>query len=157
VFDYATGKQDWLAAGLPTEGEQAGQPRAGGFARSDVPTCALNEGVREVRDRVKATEWNVCVVVNQERIVMGLLREKELGSDDDAIVEQAMRPGPSTFRPNVPIDEMALFMIEHDLESAPVTSPDGRLIGMLLREDAARAARELHEAHHRESGSDDHR
>jgi len=156
VFDYGAGKQDWLAAGLPTEGEHAGEPRAGGFARTDVPTCALDERVGEVRERVHAAGWNVCVVVNEERVVMGLLREEQLGSAGDAAVGQVMRPGPSTFRPNVPIDEMAHFMIEHDLESAPVTTSDGRLMGMLLREDAARAAMELHEAHHVEGGNGDH-
>ena len=50
-----------------------------------------------------------------------------------------MRPGPSTFRPNVDIREMAHFMAEHDLASAPITTPDGGLVGMLMREDAEHA------------------
>jgi Mg/Co/Ni transporter MgtE len=56
-----------------------------------------------------------------------------------------MRPGPSTFRPHVPIEEMAQFMHEHDLVSSPITSSDGRLIGLLRREDALRVAHEQHE------------
>jgi CBS domain-containing protein len=59
-------------------------------------------------------------------------------------VERVMRPGPSTFRPDVDIREMAHFMGEHDLPSAPVTTSDGRLVGVLLREDAERAAHGSH-------------
>jgi CBS domain-containing protein len=155
VYDYAAGKQDWLAAGLPTEGEQADEPRAGRFAKADVPTCRLDERVGEVRARVRAAGWDVCVVVNEERVVMGLLRAAQLDTEGGVLVEEVMRPGPSTFRPNVPIEEMARFMIEHDLESAPVTTSDGRLVGMLLRRDAAGAAMDVHEAHHREGAAGD--
>src|SRR5215210_5046088 len=96
VYDYPAGKLDWLAAGLPTEGTYAEQPRAGDVARHDVPTCRLQEGMTEVRQRVAAAGWDACVVVNDDGIVFGLLREKELGRGDDGPVAAAMRPGPST-------------------------------------------------------------
>jgi Mg/Co/Ni transporter MgtE len=51
-----------------------------------------------------------------------------------------MRPGPSTFRPYVSIKEMAKNMAEHHLESSPVTTSDGRLVGLLLQKDAVRVA-----------------
>ncbi len=143
MYDYVTGKQDWLAAGLPPEGSNASRPRAGDVARSDVPTCRMDELLGDVRERVRAAGWNVCVVVNEERVVLGLLRSKELEGDGGARIEEAMRPGPSTFRPFVAIEEMAEFMIAHDLESAPVTTSDGRLVGLLRRSDAARTALEL--------------
>jgi predicted transcriptional regulator len=76
------------------------------------------------------------VVVNDERVVLGLLREAELEKGQDEPVERIMRPGPSTFRPHVPIEEMAHFMVDHDLTTSPVTSSDGRLIGILRRQDA---------------------
>jgi Mg/Co/Ni transporter MgtE len=82
----------------------------------------------------------VCVVINDARVVLGLLRPGELDAQGDEPVEDVMRPGPSTFRPNVDIREMAHFMAEHDLASAPVTTPEGRLVGMLMREDAEHAA-----------------
>jgi Mg/Co/Ni transporter MgtE len=153
VYDYRAGKQDWLAAGLTTEGERASEPRAGGLARQDVPLCRLDERVGDVRQRVRAGRWNACVAVNDRRIVLGLLRAEQLDARDEALVEEAMRPGPSTFRAHVPIEEMAHYMIEHNMESAPVTTPEGRLLGMLLREDAVRAAMELHEARHAEEAA----
>jgi CBS domain-containing protein len=140
VYDYGSGKQDWLAAGLPTEGRVASWPRAGTVARPDVPTCALDEGRGEVAERVRAAGWDVCVVVNEERVVLGLLRGEQLEGDPATPIEEAMRPGPSTFRPHVPIAEMARYMVEHDLPSTPITTGDGVLVGMLRREDAAEAA-----------------
>jgi CBS domain-containing protein len=140
VFDYVTGKLDWLAAGLPTEGSNAERPRAGDVARTDVPTCALGEQLGDVADRVRAAGWDACVAVNGERVVFGLLRANELDGDRSQRIESVMRPGPSTFRPFVAIDEMAKFMIEHDLDSSPITTSDGRLVGLLRRRDATQVA-----------------
>jgi predicted transcriptional regulator len=139
------GKLDWLAAGLPTKGTNAERPRAGTVARGDVPTCRLDEPVGEVRERVRAAGWDACVAVNDERVVLGLLREAELDMDGGEPIERVMRPGPSTFRPHVPIVEMARFMVAHDLPTSPITSSDGRLIGVLRREDAVQAADQLHD------------
>lgn len=147
VYDYADGKLDWLAAGLPTEGSNSEQPRAGDVARKDAPTCRPDEPIGEVRERVRAAGWDACVVVNGAGIIMGLLREKELGTGGDEPVEQVMRPAPSTFRPYVPIQEMAHFMVDHDLPTSPITSSEGRLIGVLRREDAVRVAHAHHAEH----------
>ena len=147
------GELDWLAAGLPTEGRNAELPRAGDVARPDVPTCRLDEPIGQVRERVRAAGWDACVVVNEERVVLGLLRTGELELGRDEPVEQVMRPGPSTFRPHVPIEELAHHMIHHDLPVSPVTTSDGRLVGLLRREDAARVALEqtrAQQADHRE-------
>jgi hypothetical protein len=63
-----------------------------------------------------------------------------------AMAESAMRLGPSTFRPLVPIAEMAEFMASHDLPNVPVTTSEGELIGLLVREDAERRVAALHKA-----------
>ncbi len=138
VHEYKAGKLDWMAAGLPTEGTNSLQPRAGNAARKDVPVCGLNERLGDVRDRVKAAGWDAVLVVDDERIVLGLLRSKELAKEGDQLIEQVMRPGPSTFRPYVSLHEMAHFMEKHDLESSPVTTSDGKLVGLLYRTDAVR-------------------
>jgi len=108
-------------------------------ARRDVPTCGLDERIGEVRARVEAAGWDACVVVNAQRVVLGLLRREQLARGPDERVEDVMRPGPSTYRPNVPIAEMAHIMTEHDLPNSPITTSDGRLVGLLVREDAVRA------------------
>jgi predicted transcriptional regulator len=108
----------------------------------------MDERLGEVRGRVRAAGWEVCVVTNEQRVVMGLLRSKELDKDEELTIERAMRPGPSTFRPHVEITEMADYMGRHGLENSPVTTPDGKLVGILLREDAERATHALHQAAH---------
>ena len=144
VFDYMAGKQDWLAAGLPSEGKLAGRPKAADFARPDVPTCGLAERLGEVRERVRAAGWDTCGVVNDERIVLGVLRGKAWERDPSTPAEQAMRSGPSTFRPNVPLEEVVQYLQEHQMASAWITTSDGRLVGLMPREAAERG---LHEAH----------
>ncbi len=142
VYDYVDGKLDWMAAGLPTEGTNAGKPRAGDVSRKDVPTASLDERLGDVRERVRAIGWDAVLAINNERVVLGLLRSKELDKDPRLRIEQAMRPGPSTFRPYVSIKEMAEHMTEHKLENSPVTTSDGRLVGLLLQKDAIRVAGE---------------
>ena len=139
MFDYAAGKLDWLSAGLRTEGTNAERPRAGDVARTDAPTCRLSERLGDVRGRVEAAGWDACVVVSEERVVLGLLRAKELRSDPDLRIEEAMRPGPSTFRPFVAIAKMAKSMVERDMANCPITTSDGRLVGLLTRADAVKA------------------
>ena len=137
VYDYVDGKVDWLAAGLPTEGTNAQKPRAGDIARKDVPTCGLTDKLGEVATRVRALGWDAVVVVNEQRVVLGLLRTKELAADQEQSIEKAMRPGPSTFRPYVSLHDMLHFMIDHKLESSPITTSDGRLVGLLMQKDVA--------------------
>jgi predicted transcriptional regulator len=143
VYDYVAGKLDWMAAGRPTEGTNAAHPRARDVARKDVPTARLEERLGDVSKRVKEGGWDAVVVVNQERVVLGLLRSKELEKDPGLSMERAMRPGPSTFRPYVAIKEMAEYMTKHMLESSPITTSDGRLVGLLLQKDAIREAGEM--------------
>lgn len=142
VYDYVPGKADWSASGLPTEGTEASVPTVGDAARRDVPTCAPSEKVGEARERSKVAGWDRCVVVNEGRVVLGLLREKELDSDPEEKAEQAMRDGPATFRPDEPVEKLAKRMRERGVSAVLVTTSDGRLVGMLHREEAERIATE---------------
>jgi predicted transcriptional regulator len=103
--------------------------------RRDAPTCSLDERLGDVRDRVLATGWDACVVVSQQRIVLGLLRAKELQADPDLSIERVMRPGPSTYRPYVTVARMREIMIERDMETSPVTTSNGKLVGLVRRPD----------------------
>jgi Mg/Co/Ni transporter MgtE len=100
----------------------------------------MDERLSDVRSRVARLGRDAVVVVNGQNIVMGLLRAKELQQEGDLTIEQAMRPGPSTFRPYVSAKEMADFMVEHNLVCSPITTSDGRLVGLLYQADAVRAA-----------------
>ena len=140
VYDYVPGKADWFASGLPKEGRLASVPIIGDAARREVPTCAPVEKIVVVRERVRKMGWDRCVVVNNERVVLGLLREKELSSDPKVLVEEAMRNGPATFRPNEPVGKMVQRMQDREATAVLVTTSDGRLVGLLYREDAEQLA-----------------
>ena|SRR5437764_11795850 len=70
VYDYAAGKADWGAAGLPRQGTVASEPSASDAADRDVPTCFRND-LPSVRARVRASRWDQCIVVSEQRIVLG--------------------------------------------------------------------------------------
>ncbi len=140
VYDYAAGEADWLAWGLPQEGSAAQAPTVGEVARRDVATCGLAERVAEAKARAQAAGFDACIVVNERRVVLGLLRGRELDGDPDAPAERVMRSGPTTYRPNVPAREAATRMRERQVDVLLVTTPDGVLVGLLRREDAEGAA-----------------
>lgn len=82
--------------------------------------------------------------------MFGILRDRHLEKDPDITVEEAMSAGPSTFRLSVDPSELARLMIDHDLPNVPITTNGGVLVGLLLREDAARAALDAHRHDHEE-------
>ena len=75
----------------------------------------------------------MCVVV-VDGVVMGVLAGDDL-DDHDKTAAEAMRPGPSTFRPSIPKDELAGYLDEHDLDHTLITTLDGRLVGAVRRVD----------------------
>lgn len=136
VYRYAPGKADWLAAGLPSEGRKAGVLRAGTVARRDVATCGPDEQVGDVARRVRQGGDDVCIVVNDERVVLGRLRGAALDETSATLVEDAMEEGPTTTRANDDLLALATRLHDHNVVSILVTDPDGRLIGLTYREDA---------------------
>ena len=131
VYDYVAGKKDWGSFGLPREGRKAETLSAG-----DVPTCALDEPLQDVRARLG--EWETCLVINETRIVLGRLGQSALRRTDDVTAEEAMTEGPLTKRPSIGLDALLVWMVEHRLTSALITTSDGRLVGLVLREDLER-------------------
>jgi Mg/Co/Ni transporter MgtE len=138
VLRYTAGKADWLANGLPTEGTKGDVPTVGDLARRDVPTCGLVDRVGDVRARVRAIGWNVCIVVNDQNVVLGRLRHRQLDADPSLTVEQVMEEGPTTYRLDRPAEETASHLAERKVESVLITTSDGELIGVFYRDDARR-------------------
>ena len=136
VYDYAAGKAAWLASGLPTEGTEVDVPRAGGVARKDVPTCLLTDRLGAVVERLNTVEGGLCVVLNDAGVVMGRLRERALAADPTLTVAQVMEPGPTTIRPDEPLEAITERMRARGTSNVIVTSMDGRLFGVLYRSDA---------------------
>ena len=134
VYDYVAGKADWGSSGLPLEGRNDSSTRAGSTTRRDVPTCRLDEQVAQIAARLPEG-WEVCVVTNNENVVLGLLGRRALRSDTAARVEEAMTSGPSTVRPSIRLDAIAKRMRDQNLTLVLVTRSDGVLVGVLRRVD----------------------
>ena len=97
VYRYTPGKDGWLAMGLPTEGPDAATPRAGDVADRDTPTCALHDRLGDVRPPPAAGKTS-CIVVNDQRVVLGRIRGESLDGDAEQTVEAVMEAGPTTVR-----------------------------------------------------------
>lgn len=134
VYDYAAGKADWLAAGLPTEGNQPKRGRAAEAIDRSVPTCSPNDGLVDVASRLAQSGMPVCVVVNEQRVVQGRLRLDRLDSRDTRLAENVMEPGPATIRADADLIETRERMTTRNVSSLLVTTPDGMLLGALYNE-----------------------
>jgi CBS domain-containing protein len=134
VYDYVAGKKDWGSYGLPHEGTNVPARLAGDVADRDVPTCSLADRLSEVRERVRDAGWDTCIVVNEHRVVLGRLGRKAIAADSDETVEEAMTEGPSTVRPSIGADALLERIRERNLRSYLVTTPDGRLVGLVRRD-----------------------
>jgi predicted transcriptional regulator len=137
VYDYVAGKQDWLARGLPIEGEKADHPTAGAVAKNDVVTCGLTDRVGEVQERVIASSYRFALVVSEARCLLGRLRASELEHcDPGSTAEEVMEPGPSTVRIDIELAALVERLRARDLKFAIVTTPEGTLVGVVRRSDA---------------------
>jgi CBS-domain-containing membrane protein len=135
VYDYVAGKADWLAHGLPTEGEQAQVPRAKDVLRREVVTALPGEPVGGVAARVARSPYGFALVVARDGTLLGRLRKAVLDADPLARAEQVMEAGPSTIRPDAPLAELAERLRRRGLHTAIITTPEGRLLGVVQRAD----------------------
>ncbi|MDQ4129420.1 MAG: CBS domain-containing protein [Actinomycetota bacterium] len=139
VYDYAPGKADWLAFGLPYRG---GAQLIGALLMHDVATSSPRERLGQVRDRLGASPHGLVVVVDHSGVVVGTLRSDALEADPDAPVEDVMREGPSTVRPSEEVEALLKRMQSANSETVVVTRSDGTLLGIFERTRAQQALRE---------------
>ena len=133
VYDYTGGKADWIAAGLPTEAP-ARTPRAGDVLRTDVATCGLDEPAGAAAGKARAAGWDLAVVINDSRIVAGVLAADAVGPDEHRPAAELMRPGPATIRADEDPVAARRRMGEQGVRHLVVTTPDGELLGVLERD-----------------------
>ena len=91
-----------------------------------------------MRDRVRDGHWDVCVVVDQQHVVLGLVQAETLGTHAGTPVEEVMQPDPVTFRPNLAVGDMPDYLKTRRIPRALVTTSDGVLIGLLRIDDVER-------------------
>lgn len=125
VYDYVGGKVDWMAAGLPTVRSDATERRAIDAVDADPATCGPDTSAATL------PEDGALVVVNDERIVLG--RTRTGPHPPNATAEDVMTPGPTTVRANEPLDALLERMRNKNVTTMIVTTPEGRLLGVINR------------------------
>jgi rhodanese-related sulfurtransferase/CBS domain-containing protein len=137
VYEYAASLADWMSYGLPIEGEKADVPRNTTVARREFATCHADENAADVLN--KMGEHTICAVVDGEGVLLGRVLREDLEKKPDAAVAELLHPGPSTFRPDVPVKDMAEWFGKRKVDAFIITTPDGRPFGVLYRKDAETA------------------
>jgi len=122
---------------LPIEGHKAQEPRIGSLARRDVPTARLGDKVGDIARSAEGRGYDLAVVVTPDGVVLGILDPEALVVSSSAKVEDVMRPGPATFRPDVPVQELLEKLAPKHVRRALVATPEGRLLGVFSTDDVA--------------------
>ena len=139
LYDYVAGKAEWLAHGLPREGQTRDVSYAGEAVDPDPPTCMLDATVADVRAALAGSPYGFCLVLGARRVLLGRIRRSALDAfPPDAAAEDVMEAGPSTVRFNTPARALARRLAERDLKTAIVTTPTGCLVGVFRRAEIER-------------------
>lgn len=123
---------------MPREGKAADVLWAGDLV-SDVPTCASDDLLGKVRERVLKSGHDFCVVVNEDDVILGLLRGDTLAKDENARACDVMELGPKTTPPSEPVEELLEARSSQGVKNFVVATSHGVLLGGLSRDDAERA------------------
>jgi Mg/Co/Ni transporter MgtE len=105
--------------------------------RDDVATVTRDEPAGEAARRIEDSPYGFALVLAPGGTLLGRLRRSALESADaDAPVEQLMEAGPSTVRADSELEPLVRRLRERDLRTAVVTTPEGRLLGVMRRAEA---------------------
>jgi CBS domain-containing protein len=139
VYDYVAGKADWGSFGLPLEGAEGSETRAGSHVRTDAPNCRRQDRLQDICERLEETGWDTCFVLYERGVVLGRIGRRAIRGRANVSPEEAMTLGPSTVRPSTRLKALVERMQRQNLTSLPVTRSDGRLLGLLTLRDAEAA------------------
>ena len=142
MYDFVAGKTDWFACGHPREGSAAAVPWVGDLLLEGVVTCRIGSRLEEVSELASGGELDLCVVVNEERVVAGVLRGNALSKDPGSRVEDVMELGPRTIRPSQPVEKLLAKRSSQGVKSWIVTTAHGELLGVVARRDLELALEE---------------
>jgi rhodanese-related sulfurtransferase len=129
VYDYAAGKVDWMAAGLPTVRADTSERRAIDAADRDPPTCRPDDRLADIADLKERS----VVVANEHGVVLGRVSPGRVDAADSAPVEEVIEPGPATVRAHEPLAPLLERMTRRGVSEVIVTTPQGELLGIVQR------------------------
>lgn len=131
VFDYEAGKDDWLAYGLPFEGDGTV------LALHALQACLCawrGETAAQLRSRMRASSCAMAVVVDDADMVLGMVsHDAAEGAPDDAQALAICELDPVAVRPSESVADTARRLRDTGRPVALVTTSSGRLLGQVTR------------------------
>ncbi|HEU4345562.1 MAG TPA: CBS domain-containing protein [Candidatus Binatia bacterium] len=122
-----------MAYGFPVEQERPASRRLIDVMERQVPTCHLTDSAAQAKQRAAAFGLNLCPVVNEQGVVLGVVTADRWTRDPGAPAEKIMEPGPTTLRPSASVNQATELLDKQDAEAVLVTSSDGILMGVFRR------------------------
>lgn len=108
--------------------------------RDEVVRVGPDERVGAVRDALAGSPYPFALVTGKDGMLLGRVRASILEDAADGPIGEIMELGPSTVRPHRAAGELAAQLAERDLRWAIVTTPEGRLLGVVARRDLEQAS-----------------
>lgn len=72
-------------------------------------TCGPGDRVGALRERLAGGAWGLCAVLSEHGVVLGAIRPGDLDADPGERADRVMDPAPSTFRPDVPVEQLRAY------------------------------------------------
>jgi hypothetical protein len=135
VYDFVGGKTEWIERGLPTDGTGPFLFLAGQILRPATATCGPDTLAGTVRRELPPDPDSVCAVTNDQGVVLGRVRRKDLPEDDGVRVETFMQLGPATVQPREELPALLDRMRRAEVKTILVTTSRGQLLGVVNRDE----------------------
>ena len=102
-------------------------------------TAVVDDVIRDFQENAEIySDYDVqyTYIVNAEMMLIGVIRLRDLLlSPRQRKIKDIMIRNPLYVQDDAPLNELGLFFDDHELMGAPVVDADGRLIGIVRRED----------------------
>ena len=92
--------------------------------------------MEDVEFRTRAAEWDTCIVITDDGVILGRISGDALTSEPDLLAGAVMEEGPTTVRPNEYLDELVERMDQQGVERMLVATSAGTLIGEIKLTEA---------------------
>jgi predicted transcriptional regulator len=140
VYDYAAGKMDWLAHALPVEKKSHGITMVAERLQREFPIARLDDSTADLQWRMEQSGFTIIPVLTENGVLIGLLEHRDALADTPLRVENVMNPAPTTLRPSASVENAIKQLDRLDADDLPVTSSDGKLLGIFKRPKSSPAS-----------------
>jgi CBS domain protein len=129
VIYFKPEKTGWLGLGLPGEGREKSE-MVSEYMEISFPSCGVNNHAQAARQQAEEMNFDVCPVLNQDNVVLGLIRTRVRNANTSDSAAAAMETAPKTLRPYTKVSEAKKLLKENSWSAILVTSSDGKLLGL---------------------------